>query len=431
MRTKKPLRAKEPVTIRFKDLSGGNKSVYLDIYRAGFRRKEYLRLYIVPARSQADREANALVMDAANIIKARRIREIVCGVAGGAGAGVVAGAGAGVVAGVGSGVIAGGAAGVGSGAACGVAAGDSPSGNAVLLLEWIRARGHQCEMDAISAGRSAITNAGSYRTTSLYLERYIEKTRHTRDIFLADVDKTFCAGFVKYLMGATAHRGNRVLSPSSGRLYYSKLVAALNDAFRKGLIPCNPASLLDKNDRIKAQPAQRAYLTAEELRRMSQIPCRHHQVKSAFLFSCMCGLRWSDIKSLTWDKVNTAGRVWQVETRMIKTRQPLYLPLSDEAIRFIPPRHSNSCDAALFNLPSLNSTNKMIREWAQRAGIEKHLSFHCARHTFATLMLTLGADLYTTSKLLGHSDIRVTQVYATIIDKKKQEAVNLTRGMFD
>lgn len=59
------------------------------------------------------------------------------------------------------------------------------------------------------------------------------------------------------------------------------------------------------------------------------------------------------------------------------------------------------------------------------------ITFHCGRHTFATMMLTLGADLYTTSKLLGHTDVRMTQVYAKIVNKKKDEAVNLVNGLFD
>ena len=71
-----------------------------------------------------------------------------------------------------------------------------------------------------------------------------------------------------------------------------------------------------------------------------------------------------------------------------------------------------------------------LRKWASEAGITKHLTFHTARHTFATMMLTLGADLYTTSKLLGHTDVATTQIYAKIVDKKKDEAVNLVNGIF-
>ena len=82
------------------------------------------------------------------------------------------------------------------------------------------------------------------------------------------------------------------------------------------------------------------------------------------------------------------------------------------------------------DLPSPTYINVILKPWAKAAGIDKHFTFHTARHTFATMMLTLGADLYTTSKLLGHSDVQVTQVYAKIVNRKKDEAVNLVNGLF-
>ena len=85
----------------------------------------------------------------------------------------------------------------------------------------------------------------------------------------------------------------------------------------------------------------------------------------------------------------------------------------------------------MFDLPSTTHINILLKPWAKAAGIDKRFSFHTARHTFATMMLTLGADLYTTSKLLGHTDVKMTQVYANIINRKKDEAVNLVNGLFD
>ena len=85
----------------------------------------------------------------------------------------------------------------------------------------------------------------------------------------------------------------------------------------------------------------------------------------------------------------------------------------------------------MFELPSGNEVNRLLKPWAKAAGISKRFSYHTSRHTFATMMLTLGADLYTTSKLLGHADVKMTQVYAKIVNKKKDEAVNLVNGLFD
>ena len=83
----------------------------------------------------------------------------------------------------------------------------------------------------------------------------------------------------------------------------------------------------------------------------------------------------------------------------------------------------------MFHLPA--HINVCLKPWAVKAGITKHFTFHTARHTFATMMLTLGADLYTVSKLLGHTSVKMTQVYAKIVNKKKDDAVNLTNGLFD
>ncbi len=115
---------------------------------------------------------------------------------------------------------------------------------------------------------------------------------------------------------------------------------------------------------------------------------------------------------------------------MAKTRKLLYLPLSEQARRFIPSRGTKKSGDLVFDLPTFRGSNEALKHWVSKAGIDKDITFHSSRHTFATLLLTQGADLYTVSKLLGHSDIKVTQVYATIIDKKKQDAVNLLNGIF-
>ena len=101
----------------------------------------------------------------------------------------------------------------------------------------------------------------------------------------------------------------------------------------------------------------------------------------------------------------------------------------DEALKWMPEREDKAADDHVFSLPS--NINQYLKPWAEAAGITKRFTFHTARHTFATMMLTLGADLYTVSKLLGHTSVRMTQVYAKIINQKKDEAVNLVNGLFD
>jgi integrase len=144
----------------------------------------------------------------------------------------------------------------------------------------------------------------------------------------------------------------------------------------------------------------------------------------------MCGLRWSDINALKWGDLQTNGEEWRLEIRMIKTRELLYLPLNNVAKNFLPEQGEKDSTDYIFALPTLDCAENTIKQWVEDAGIDKHVTFHCARHTFATLMLTQGADLYTTSKLLGHTDVKTTQIYAKIVDAKKAEAVNLLNGIF-
>lgn len=391
-RPKKQIKAKEPVIIRFKDLAKGNKSIYLDIYRDGERKKEYLKLYLIPERPgvEADKITNQITLDAANAIKARRIKEII-----------------------------GGEAGI-----------KDRAGKYLSLLDWMQQRQDRADKAAKDAGRKRSNTAEGIKTTATHLRRYIDKAYKGRGVTLAQVDKDFCTGFAAYLMDAGKQwRGK--LSANTSALYYSGLEAALNEAYKKGLITTNPAALVEESEKPQAQQAERDYLTAEELKTLAAAKCPNEQVKAAFLFSCFCGLRLSDIEGLTWDAIHQDGDSWRIETRMQKTRQLLYLPLSAAARRYIPERGNKGPESLVFDLPKRVTTQCDIRTWVKRAGIVKSISFHCARHTFATLALTQGADLYSISKLLGHTNVTTTQIYATIIDQRKQDAANLLNGIID
>ena len=147
---------------------------------------------------------------------------------------------------------------------------------------------------------------------------------------------------------------------------------------------------------------------------------KHPEVRQAFLFSCLCGLRFSDVKRLQWSNLQTDSRGHTIaEIVQQKTNSLLYLPISAEAQKQLP--NPELREGSVFKqLPDASYTNKLLKRWARQAGIRKTISFHVARHTFATLSLTYGAELYTISKLLGHSNIRITQIYADIISEKKR-----------
>lgn len=184
---------------------------------------------------------------------------------------------------------------------------------------------------------------------------------------------------------------------------------------------------IKNEDKPKRKRTEREYLTMDEIRLLSQTHFYNEMLKRAFLFSCFCGLRHSDIAALTWENLrkDKAGNT-QLHIIQQKTQEIISLPLSSEALKQLPERGKALDTERVFNgLISLGRTNEVLSRWGKDAGIQKHITFHTARHTHATMMITLGADIYTVSKLLGHTNIQTTQIYAKIVDESKSKAIAL------
>ena len=135
------------------------------------------------------------------------------------------------------------------------------------------------------------------------------------------------------------------------------------------------------------------------------------------------------MKLLRWCDLVVNGDRLEVRKMMEKTKREVLVPLSAGALRWLPAKCDAPEDGLVFDLPTEATAQRQVRGAAQKAGIRKHLTFHTSRHTFATSLFTRGADIYTTSKLLGHTNIRTTQIYANIVDQKKREAVDLLDGI--
>ncbi len=383
---RKNYKAKEPVRVRTKELKDGNKSLYLDIYQKGNRRREFLRLYLVPEHTTADRLQNAQTMRAANAIKAQRVIDLTNNAAG---------------------VM-------------------SNSGEKVLLLDWLL---NYPRTQAQKSNKLQLLDAATAKALNAFAGVNVR---------LSDVDKQFCTDFAQFL--STKYQSRRgTLTAASAKCYFVRFVCALNAAVRNGVIAQNPCAQLSPSDKIKVPASERCYLTAEELQRFIEATPNVQRrylamlniTKQAFLFSCFCGLRISDVRNLTWENITESNGQKQAIIRMQKTQAPLYLPLSNAACSYMPERGEAPAGAKVFNLsPSFQTISTHVKAIAAAAGIEKNVTFHTARHTFATLLLTKGADLYTTSKLLGHANITTTQIYAKIIDEKKQAAVQLLDNVF-
>ena len=374
-RVKKPTKVKEPIRLRMKPLSDGSKSLYLDIYRDGKRTYEYLKMYIIPEVDNNARRQNAATMNAANAIKSKRIIELTNGEAG------------------------------------------IETREKVFLLDWMQTYRENQEKRGKKDG-------GQIRVAIRILEEFAGER-----VTLDQIDKSFCQEYIDYLLTEYRPKGRRV-SNFTLHTYYRVLNGALNAAVRAELIKGNPFTKLDNSDKIRLPESKRSYMTIEEVRALIATPMKNEAVKRAYLFSCFCGLRVSDIVSLKWKDVFIDNGQYRLSVSMQKTKEPIYLPLSPEALKWMPERGGKAAEEHVFDLPSPSMMNLLIKPWAKAAGIDKRFTFHTARHTFATMMLTLGADLYTTSKLLGHADVKMTQVYAKIINKKKDDAVNLVNGLF-
>lgn len=234
------------------------------------------------------------------------------------------------------------------------------------------------------------------------------------------VDKAFVEGFKKYLAKDARTKSNTKLSASSQSSYFLKLKATLNQAVEDGIIPNTPAA---KVKPAKLDDVQREYLTFEELQRLVQADCKYPILKEAFLFSCLTGMRWSDIQKLTWSEVQEYDGTTRIVFRQKKTKGFEYLDISDQAVRFLSTRQKPD-DRVFQGLKYSAWHNLALREWCLKADIKKHITFHCGRHSFAVLQLSLGTEIYTVSKLLGHKELKTTQIYAQIMDDKKREAVN-------
>ena len=195
----------------------------------------------------------------------------------------------------------------------------------------------------------------------------------------------------------------------------------LRSAFDEGYLSINYASKVMSFDQAESQ---REYLTHEELQRLAETSCKYEVLKKAFIFSCLTGLRWSDINTMIWAEVRDEGDISRVNFRQEKTDGVEYLYISKQAREILGERKLGS-DRVFKGLKYGVSFNNEIVRWCNRAEIYKHITFHSARHTNAVLLLENGADIYTVSKRLGHREIRTTAIYAKIVDKKMKEASEL------
>lgn len=366
-----------PVRIRFKELKNGCKSIYLDIYVDGKRSYEFLKLSLVPETSSEARAQNDHTLKAANAIKAQRILDL---------------------------------------------ANKKPLSvmnekAKMTLVDWIK----EYEQIKVKQGKKSVSDH-----TQSCLARL---TKYNTKIKVHEVDLEFIEGFIAFLETQKNRRTKEPLSKKTIALYAGTVLWALNLAVEMEIIPTNPLQCFDWKS-IKGDKKTRVYLTIEELGKLKNTSYRREDITRPFLFSCFSGLRISDVRGLKWKNLIEEDGKAHLELIQKKTGKTLYLPLSRQAREFMP-EHREDGDKNIFIIPDLHTVGRHLRLWAKKAGVTKDFTFHVSRHTFATLTLTMGADIYTTAELMGHSDVETTQVYGKIIDTKKISAVYMIDRLFD
>lgn len=353
---------KESVKLRQRVNASGTISLYLDIYRRGQRKCEYLNMYLIPEVNREAKEKNKETLAFAEAIRSKRAVELVNN-----------------------------------------EYGFKLKRDDVLFFPYA---------EKIAEGKKTAANVRSV------LSR-IKSYCRNESLRVSQIDGRFIEGFITYLKG-------KGLSQNTCCVYIRTFRSLLRRAIKDDIITKDPAVNIDP---VKREEAEREFLTVEEVRLLVNTPCYSDIIKRAFLFSCLTGLRRSDIEKLTWGEVQQRGSITRLTFRQKKTGGLEYLDIAAQAVPLMGER-GDANQLVFRGFPKISTTNEALRHWVFSAGIEKKITFHCARHTFAVMMLDLGVDLFTVSKLLGHRDVTTTQIYAKVLDKNKQAAVEKIPSIF-
>jgi len=374
------------VFLRDKKISAGRATLYLDFYppiphplTGKKTRREFLKLYVYERpRNQADRDHNKETRILAENIRAQRQIQL-------------------------------------------------QAGNYSFMLPSQKKEDFLQFFRNLAEGRK--TSKGNYDN---WLSSYNYFNVFTKGrCLMEDVTEKLVANFRDFLLSTKTIKATstaKKLSQNAAHSYYNKFRAAVKKAFDERLLDSNPVIRVKA---IQQGETIREFLTIEELNKLAKTECEIPQLKQMALFSALTGLRWSDIIKLKWSELNyTNDNGHYIQYKQKKTKGVEILPISGQAFELLGERKKH--DEFVFPVIEYSAwLNMKIKTWVFMAGIQKKITFHNFRHTYATLQLTAGTDIYTVSKLLGHRQLKTTQIYAKVIDKKKIEAANKIKIDFE
>lgn len=377
------------IELRHRKLASGNESLYLDFYEKGKRYYESLNLFLIPERTENDRRVNENTLKHALKIKAERILGVEKQVDDG-----------------------------------------EEKLPSKIFVDYMDEHIIYVKDDKKLSDSYVKNVTKTVNIVKSYL-RYSNRPR----MLLALVDKRFYQNFIRYVNDV--YRNNKSdepqeLSSKTKLLIQTTLNSILNQAVKDGVLRKNPYYELEKNEKFKKTPSDRTYLEVNELNAMEGVNTGSPITKQTFMFCCFTGLRHSDMLALRWKDIQKTddGLVIHVPS-MQKTKKPVIVPLGEQALKWLPKKDDvANTDKVFPNAPTLGCANRALKHMAKNAGITKLVTFHTSRHTFATLTITAGADIFTTSKLLGHTNVHTTEIYADVVMNTKVDAVNLVSGFF-
>jgi integrase len=370
------------VKLRKKPISGNRQSLYLDFYppiphpeTGKPTRREFLGLYIhVKTSNQLDKQHNADTLNIAESVRQKRENAL-----------------------------------------------NKPEIYTGYELEQLRIK-ERSELNFVDyfkklADKRKASNHDNWISAFNYLLQFTDG-----ELRFADLNERFFNEYKEFLLTTDSFRGQgHKLSTNSAVSYFNKLKATLKQAYKDGYLH---SDLNAKTTPIKQEETERNFLTMEELNNLVKTECRNPLIKKAALFSALTGLRFSDIQKLIWGELEyIEGSGYFIQFRQKKTNGVEVLPISEQAFGFLGERKEPK-DKVFEGLTYSAYGNKHLAQWIGLAGITKDITFHCFRHTYATLQLSYGTDIYTVSKMLGHRELKTTQIYAKVVDSAKREAAD-------
>ena len=265
------------------------------------------------------------------------------------------------------------------------------------------------------------------RMVEIALKRFIdflndtpEYKKYAKKIKPEQITKDMVEAFTEYLQGRSVGEGAKSIYAR-----FKKVIkyAIEHDAMLKN--PCTGITI-----KVDDQQLRKEVLSPEEIQQLIATHYEHENpnIRRAFIFCLYCGLRYCDVKDLTFANVDFSNKLLKFEQNKTKGHSAssgVVIPLNDGILKLIgEPSDPDKRDEVIFPLPSYEMCLKALRRWVKRAGINKHISWHCARHSFAVNILNSGANIKTVASLLGHSGLKHTEKYTRAIDSLKQEAIN-------